>query len=126
MPTADEEKTDPDKADDVYAACVLFLKEKTRDKKLVFEENCNYGYRRNLFGLRSIGIASALVSMCVIAAVVSLSRYVTHTRTQPVVYVAGGLDALLLIVFGVWVTPGFVRIAAEAYAERLISFCDSL
>jgi len=53
MPMIDDERSEPESADHVYDSSTAFLLEKTRDKKafpLIFEENCNYGFRRNLWG----------------------------------------------------------------------------
>ena len=48
IPTKAEELSDLKRSDDIYDSSVKWLLEKTRDKKkfpLVFEENCNYGFR---------------------------------------------------------------------------------
>ena len=58
IPTPQDEKRDPERADQVYDACVSCLIERTRDKtrfRLLFEENCNYGFRRNLWGMKPLG-----------------------------------------------------------------------
>ena len=70
IPTAEDEAANPDHADQVYDACVLSLRERTRDRKkfpLVFEENCSYGFRRNLWGMKPLGIlTSALGSLAIL------------------------------------------------------------
>ena len=51
IPSPELERVDPIQPDNIYQSFVDFLKEKTRDKKsfpLVFAENINYGFRRNL------------------------------------------------------------------------------
>src|SRR5947208_9959356 len=65
LPTSEEEAADPEGADQRYEACVRFLRNATRDRStfpLVFAENVNYGFRRNLWGMRSAGIACSAVS----------------------------------------------------------------
>src|SRR5205814_9836356 len=82
IPTQAEEAADPQGADQVYQSCVAFLKERTRDHSkfaLVFAENCSYGFRRNTWGLRRIGISSTLVGMVVVGACVFVA---THTRME--------------------------------------------
>src|SRR6266849_6544320 len=52
IPEPGDEARNPSAARQVYSSCVLFLRENTRDRKrfpLVFAENVNYGFRRNLW-----------------------------------------------------------------------------
>ena len=59
-PTAKDEEADPVKCDAYYERCGNWLRENTRDTgkfKLLFDENVNYGYRRNLLGLKAPGLA---------------------------------------------------------------------
>jgi len=66
IPTEEEELANPEAADKAYEAAVAFLLEQTRDRKkfsLVFEENINYGFRRNLCGMKSIGITTAALGV---------------------------------------------------------------
>ena len=58
-PSANDEQEDPVAADGVYSAWSTYLRVNTRDTKkysLLLQENINYGYRRNVWGLRPIGI----------------------------------------------------------------------
>ena len=55
FPSSSEEPLDPAGSDHVYATATTWLRSKTRNPRdfpLVFEENCNYGFRRNLWGMR--------------------------------------------------------------------------
>ena len=66
LPTEQEEEANPSWADTKYEEAVTSLREATRDTSrflLVFAENANYGFRRNLWGLKPIGalIAAVLV-----------------------------------------------------------------
>ncbi|WIE50660.1 hypothetical protein [Pseudomonas sp. GM17] len=63
LPTKEEEAADPVSADAVYAAAGNWLREATRDKKkfdLLFRANVTYGYRRNGFGVRWLGLMICL------------------------------------------------------------------
>ena len=65
LPTEQEEIKDPVEADLKYEAVVTFLRASTRDKSkhpLVFAENVNYGFRRNLWGLKPYGLAIATLA----------------------------------------------------------------
>ena len=50
---------EPDNSDEFKALCkstVLFLRNRTRDNRLVLEENINYGFCRNLMETKTTGI----------------------------------------------------------------------
>lgn len=127
-PSSEQEQADPAEADKVYAAWSMYLRTHTRDVEkypLVFKENVNYGYRRNVWGLRSIGIV--LSALCCIG---SIGRcYATYGATgQLGVEMVGamGFDLLLLLLWVFRFSPGWVRIAADAYAERLSEAVDGM
>ena len=53
------ESADPRSADEHYETAIQALIERTRDSRRfdrVFDENCQYGFRRNLWGCGTIGI----------------------------------------------------------------------
>jgi hypothetical protein len=129
IPSEGDEREDPKKADEVYDSCILFLRERTKDNKvfpLVFAENCSYGFRRNLFGLKAVGVALSLIGMGAIGARVVIEHRSQAGLLPPMLYVAGGLEAVLLLVWGVLITPEWVREAAQAYADRLLGACEIL
>jgi hypothetical protein len=71
VPTESEETVDPAACDTFYARCGTWLPEHTRDTKkfrLVFNELVTYGFRRNLYGLRLMGLAVnvMVVVLCVV------------------------------------------------------------
>ena len=68
---------DPEWADTKYEEVVTSLREATRDTSrfpLVFAENANYGFRRNLWGLRPIGTAVAVVLFLISWTLLSLGH----------------------------------------------------
>lgn len=70
LPTREEEFLDPAAADVRYDSAVAQLRELTRDEKkfpLVLKENIAYGFRRNLWGRKSYGVAVAVVTLVVCA-----------------------------------------------------------
>lgn len=127
IPTVEDELSNPKHSDDVYETCVRWLIEKTRDKKkfqLVFEENCNYGFRRNLWGMRVWGITIALIAM-----LISIAAQVTGSSGAPGRLLSFGAMACigLLLVFWLFAcNPEWVRLPADAYAERLLGSADVL
>ncbi len=128
MPTRDVEENDPDLADSQYEAAVGTLRELTRDRKdfhLVAAENANYGFRRNLLGLRPFGIVAALATLVASVAIVLFSDTSPDDR-----FLTAGVPALwallvLLALVGI-VTRSWVRVAADAYAERLFGAAEVL
>ncbi|MBI4445359.1 MAG: hypothetical protein HY645_05555 [Acidobacteria bacterium] len=128
IPTPEKEDRDPQGADEVYEACVAFLLEKTRDRKqfpLVFEENCNYGFRRNLWGMKPLGIAMAISGTAAILGLLILNHF-KNASIAPTVVIAGLGNLLLLLGWLFWFTPPWVRMAADAYAARLLAACEKL
>ncbi len=141
LPSAEEEARDPESADQHYEAAASFLREATRDSSkfpLVFAENVNYGFRRNLWGLKPYGLALAAVATAASWVLFILSTglptaeswldtvimnpdRVTATRLVGSVF---NTTAVALWLF--FITPGWVRIAAEAYAQRLLGALDRL
>jgi hypothetical protein len=123
LPTHDEEINDPAQADALYDAAVARFRELRRDKKrfpLIFAENCSYGFRRNLFGLRIVGVSLALA-----VALASATLFVFSLFGRETIAISGLLFslgvALAALAFCAWlVTPRWVREAADAYAERLL------
>ncbi len=126
--TADEEMANLGMADDAYDACTAFLLEKTRKKDefpLVFEENCNYGFRRNLWGMKPLGITTSLAGTAAIALLIGLNHR-NGVGPSPIVLVCAVLNLFLLFGWLIWFTPNWVRITADAYAERLLAACEKL
>lgn len=129
FPTPEEEAADPHAADEVYEACTTVLRDKTRDRKrfdLIFEENCNYGFRRNLWGMRPLGLVIALLALAVIAGVPVLDSAARSGGRLGLVAVTGAVDLLVLLGWLFVFTPGWVRVAGEAYAERLLEASERL
>jgi hypothetical protein len=128
MPTPEEEEQDPERADYVYEAQVKHLIAQTRDRRrfpLVFQENVNYGFRRNLWGMKSLGAffaAAGFVACC-------LKVWLVWRQAQqvsPEAAVSGLINLGLLLFWLFWVTTDWVRIAAYAYRARLFEACGQL
>lgn len=125
IPTLEEERANPKRADELYDACITYLRERTRDRKtfhLIFEENCNYGFRRNLWGMKPLGITMAVVGTLV----VMIDIFVNGFSTPPVAIISGTINLLFVTGWCLWITPKWVRIAGDAYAERLLEASEEL
>lgn len=121
-PSREEERADPARADEVYELWTAVLRERTRDTTkfpLLFAENCSYGFRRNLWGMKPLGITTALIGGAAGVAKVWLTG--PSDSTAPLAATCAGACTLLLLGWLFWFRDSWVRIPAEAYAERLLA-----
>lgn len=119
IPTEDQELSDPSAAHLTYAACTQFLIGKTRNREqfpLVFEENCNYGFRRNLLGLKPFGLLISIAASAVLGARL-YNEYFLRATVPP--WMAGfeAINVLFVLAWLLWFTPDWVRVPADAYAS---------
>ncbi len=124
LPDERAETLDPVAADEEYAMATTALRELTRSDQfpLVLKENISYGFRRNLFGCRELGIGGALVA----AAAVGLLEFTNMRLPTSGLGVLLAFDALSCIVWWRIVTADWVRRAAEFYASRLLDSLEAL
>jgi hypothetical protein len=128
MPTPAEEAADPAAADLLYGAYSNLLLERTRETKthrLLFEELIGYGFRRNLYGMKSVGVF--LTSLCTGLESLSLLSAFRTTRqldTGKAVFLA--LDLFLLFCWLFTITPNWVKRASDSYAEQLLAASENL
>lgn len=137
FPTQEQETKNPQVADDIYQSGVRWLLNKTRDTQrfsLLFKENINYGFRRNLVGLKPFGISVSIISMVwvlniggimVFSPAVALNLPVLATLPNGHIlslFVSG----LLLLTWVLFVSKSYVKTAAFTYAETLLRVCDDL
>lgn len=125
LPTAEEEELNKDEADEIYETCVRYLCNKTRDTKkfpLVFKELCSYGFRRNLWGMKSLGITFSLSSLAYVSFLIF--RSFNNVQTILVIYFLLVFTLLLLWLF--WFNVKWVEITGDAYADRLLESIDDL
>ncbi len=123
LPTREEEVKDPSSADGVYGAVTAELRERTRDKArfpIVYAENRNYGFERNLLAMRPIGLACSAASAALMVGVALVAIFV-HRDALIVDSAIGAGTASLLLVGWIWYpSRSRVRTAAELYADRLM------
>jgi hypothetical protein len=105
-----------------YRMCSDRLNELTRDSKkypLVFEENVRYGMRRNYLGIRSFGIALAIIGLGL-----SLGRVIYRWRTVgegDQIAIVGTLICVAILLVWIWIVNSeWVKEQAFEYAKRLI------
>jgi hypothetical protein len=125
IPREPEERANPQAADAAYDACVAVLIERTRDRKrfpLLFEENCHYGFWRNLLGLRPLGIATSFLGTIAIALLIYRQGLALNFKTA----LGGAINLTLLTSWLFLVRQHAVRMAAESYRDRLLGACEEL
>ncbi len=130
LPTAEEESADPDAADHSYEAATKKVISMTRDRKkfpLVYKENVNYGFRRNLWGLRPLGLVLSISGAIVCLARWQVSDFLATSLMPNVDWLMACFMCLVMVSLWVfWINQSWVRIPAEAYAERLFESCEML
>jgi hypothetical protein len=129
LPSAAEEEAEPKNADAAYEAAVEALRERTRNAEkfpLVFDEVCNYGLRRNLWGHRTLGIVLAATGALISFGAAAFGVAGVLRVSVPTALAVGMVDAAGAVAWARMVTEDWVRQAAEAYAERLLSSAELL
>jgi hypothetical protein len=144
LPSPTQDNEDPQNADEAYRSAVEWLKERCRGKDfpLVEKENAEYGFRRNLRGLRPFGTIVVLLALAASAfgiwkrAALSSSGLQTALWPELIdkllevvpVVVSGAvvLDLAALVFWLVIVSDGWVRQAGDQYARALLACCDRL
>ena len=122
VPSRAEQEHDQTAADTHYQSCTEDLIRRTRDAKkfqLVFKGLTEYGFRRNLLGLKVFGVFLTFVGVAGSAWATYTSWNVT-TDLPAVSLVAGLISAGLLLAWLVWVTERTVKLSADRYARFLL------
>ena len=141
LPTEEEEAVDPAWADTKYEEVTAALREATRDKArfpLVSAENANYGFKRNLWGMKRIGVSIA-VTLVLVSWSMFLITICGRPWPDPLWDILASPDSVVTIRLTVaiatigyvalwlfWVKPSLVKVAAETYAKRLMESVQTL
>lgn len=142
-PSPEQERADPKAADAMYASAVKWLQERCRGKAypLVEKENAEYGFRRNLRGLKPIGVAACLAALLIsVLAVVwrydsilpAMSNFsmpallAALSAIKPAAIGAICVDLAALAAWFAIVRDEWVRDAGDQFARALLSCCDTL
>jgi hypothetical protein len=136
VPPPEEERTNPAAADEVYRSATEWLKEHTRGKgfPLVMKENTEYGFRRNLRGMRPFAMAAAGLGLIASLGGIGyrlfeLGSFSPSVLVQniPVGLIGAALLLLLaLIGWALFVNDAWVRQAGDQYARALLAVCDTI
>lgn len=114
-PSKSAESRNPKKADDIYESCITFLRTLSRDHttyNLLYHENIQYGFCRNLYALKT----PAILFNCF------LLPYLIFVSGSFISW-AVVVDISLIILWVFLITEKKVKFAAENYATRLLEIC---
>ena len=128
IPTAAEQEADPDRARELYASAVDELRRLTRDATrfpLVFKGNVEYGFRRNLLGIKRMGISVAFASLLT-SGWLSWCSWVTASVLPPLATVASLVIGCILLGWLLHVRADAVRLTADRYARYLLEAAGDL
>jgi hypothetical protein len=139
FPDADQEKSDPAKADEAYQSGARWLLDHTRPdggKKfdLLFRDNVTYGFRRNALGARPLGIVIAIG--CLLWALAKeqvlfgaggrIVDWSVLGRFSPPAIASLAVSGVMLLVWVFFFTKTSLRTCAFSFAETLLRTCDTL
>jgi hypothetical protein len=135
LPSVTNETDNPVDADKKYRSVTLRLLELRRDPqyRLVHKENAQYGFRRNLLGLKPLGIVVVVVATLLTLSICwfgftqpskSLVGFARDASLRWPLYALLVGDLAYLLILTLLVRPVFVRQAADEYALALLRTLD--
>lgn len=128
LPSEADEVADPEDGDRLYADAVGVLRALTRDSAqypMIAAENANYGFRRNLLGLRPIGLW--LAALTGIASLLgAYFEYLLAGWQHSLLFTLPVAVAGASLVGFKRVTRDWVKTAAFAYADSLLESLEFL
>lgn len=127
LPSIVEENNDPQQADVIYNSAVLWLRSNTQDNSKyprLHEENIIYGFRRNLLGLKPLGL---ILSLSLIGIKVAIDRPFSWDKLGVFALQPSVIASVLLIAFFSFiVTRDWVKDAAYSYAFALFNAAETV
>lgn len=128
--TEEFEKSNFEVADQVYQSWTKYMINFTRDVEkfqLVFKENINYGFRRNIWGLKPFALSLIFILLIANTLFFYFKYGISKISLLPTEFFI--LTVILLVDLLFWifiVKQSWVKIAAFAYAERLFEQTDKI
>lgn len=116
---------DSEKFHDCCESAVLYLRSRTREERLVQEENINYGFCKNLIANKPAGIIICTL-FAVFTAIYSIIAYDGLSSIPLGNYFAFISDAFLLLFWIIGINENVLESSAVHYAKALIMAVDTL
>jgi hypothetical protein len=126
----DFENVELESVADIYKSWTKYLISQTRDKKkysLLFKENVSYGFRRNLWGLKTISIILVLLVLAGNYILTGIENGFQNLNDFSINFWIS--EVILLILLMIWafiITIKWIKIPAFGYAERLLESIESV
>lgn len=129
-PDLNLEVSNPGEMDEIYRAWTKYLITQTREEKafsLLLKENTSYGFRRNLWGLKPIGISITLL-LLVLNYSFWIIKFNSFSPLQfPDSFMFSTIVLILILCFWLFVvSKDWIKISAFSYAERLLESVETL
>jgi len=133
MPTMEEEASNPSRADGIYMGVSRTLRELTRGDKLLLKENINYGFHRNMAGMKPIGIVTSFIGIffSLVSAKIILfdpfEFYPSHVLNPGLAaIITFSVSASLLMAWLLYFNNAAIKRIGFVYAERLFECLTKL
>ena len=98
--------------------------------ELLFTENVNYGFRRNLLGLKPIALGVDTISLLLVIGVAVGSwtgQFASAIQSlAPEWWASLAITTVHALLFKRIIQADWVQAAAETYARQLLAACDTL
>ncbi|MCB9983626.1 MAG: hypothetical protein H6861_08165 [Rhodospirillales bacterium] len=129
MPSKKSETDNPTFADSQYNIASEWLLSNTRDKAkypLIFAENVNYGFRRNMYGMKKYAII--LYQPILMTNIVLLfEKWITPTKHIDALNILSVISCAFLLTAWIFIVrPSWVKETADDFSRQLYKACDSL
>jgi hypothetical protein len=139
FPDAEQEKTDPAKADEAYQSGARWLLDHTRPDAgkqfdLLFRDNITYGFRRNALGVRPLAIVLAFGCLFWTLAKEHVllgtgGRFFDWSglaQLSPAAIAVLAVSVVMLLVWVFFFTETSLHTSALSFAQTLLRTCDTL
>lgn len=125
----DFENVDLESVVDIYKSWTKYLISQTRDTKkysLLFKENISYGFRRNLWGLKTISIILILLVLAGNFIFTEIGTGFQNFKDFSInFWISEVLLFILLLIWSFIITNKWIKIPAFGYAERLLESIET-
>lgn len=127
LPSQNEEIENPKYSQDKYESAVKWLLENTRDTKkfpLLYQDNINYGYSRNMLGIKYLGVIISIFSLILNFYLLYSLNYESIDEVTINIIISILISSFIIIIWIFFVNEKWVKSTAEAYARTLLSTCE--
>ncbi len=141
FPSVQEEQASAAAANAIYDSAVRWLKERARGKEfaMVHRENAQYGFRRNLLGLKPFALTLCVLTLIAmtlaifyrvpdLVGFVETKNFAELARAAsnlgPAILSACAINVFAVLVWTFVVSKRWVREAGNQYACALLAVCD--